>query len=395
MTAPLAAMPSGSGPSPTWSPIRCICPRPIGTGCGGPLCSMTSASSRCTPTLLNKVGALTAPEWEVLRRHPLDGARITAPLAAWLGPWANTIAEHHERFDGRGYPFGRRGREISLGGRIVAVTDSYDVMTSARSYKRPTTPEKARQELAACAGSQFDPDVVKAFLAVSIWKLRMAAPLSWLGSLPLGRAWTNVGRFAGATGHAVVAGVVASVGVVGLGVAGPLAASFAAGRRPRAGRRPVGRAASEPLHRRRAAVRPPRRAAAPRPRRGRRPGRHRTLRQRRPRRGPTPRPAAGRPPPPLPGTAPPRPRPPPAVVVAAVAEVAAAGVVDLDRRRPRRQPLHRSPRRWRSSTVPVATPAAPSRATRSSSPTPWLRHRLRFVRRGRRAPILTSSAPTS
>ncbi len=180
------------------------------------------------PELLNKAGTLSDVEWEVLRRHPLEGARITAPLAAWLGPWANTIAEHHERFDGRGYPFGRSGREISLGGRIVAVADSYDVMTSARSYKRPVAPEKARQELAACAGTQFDPDVVKAFLAVSIWKLRLAAPLSWLGALPLGRVATTVGKFAGSASRALVAGVVASVGVVGLGVAAPIAASVSA-----------------------------------------------------------------------------------------------------------------------------------------------------------------------
>lgn len=180
------------------------------------------------PDVLNKPGTLSAPEWEVIRRHPLEGARLTAPLSPWLGPWANTIAEHHERFDGHGYPFGRAGREISFGGRIVAVADSYDVMTSMRSYKRPVSPEKARLELAACAGSQFDPDVVKAFLAVSIWRLRLAAPFSWLASLPVGRVVNGIGRLSGVAGHALVVGVVASTGVVGLGLAGPLAASLAA-----------------------------------------------------------------------------------------------------------------------------------------------------------------------
>jgi putative nucleotidyltransferase with HDIG domain len=174
------------------------------------------------PEVLNKSSALSDAEWDVIRRHPLEGARITAPLAGWLGPWANTIAEHHERFDGGGYPFGLRGRAISLGGRIVAVADTYDVMTSARSYKRPTTPEKARQELAACAGSQFDPDIVKAFLAVSIWRLRVAAPLSWLAAaVPMGRVVNAIGRVAGGAGHSVVAGLAASVGAVGLGVAVP------------------------------------------------------------------------------------------------------------------------------------------------------------------------------
>jgi hypothetical protein len=168
------------------------------------------------PEVLNKAEKLTDEEWEVLRRHPLDGERITAPIAAWLGPWAKTIAEHHERFDGGGYPYGLAGRQISLGGRIVAVADSYDVMTSARSYKKPMSPEKARQELAACAGTQFDPDIVKAFLAVSLWRLRLVAPLSWLGSL------SGVAARIGAAGHTVVAGVAAGVGVVGLTAAAPL-----------------------------------------------------------------------------------------------------------------------------------------------------------------------------
>jgi hypothetical protein len=168
------------------------------------------------PEVLNKPERLDATEWEVIRRHPLEGARITAPIADWLGPWAKTIAEHHERFDGAGYPFGLSGRQISLGGRIVAVADSFDVMTSARSYKRPMSPDRARQELAACAGSQFDPDIVKAFLAVSMWRLRFMAPLSWVGSM------SGVAARIGAAGHAVAAGVVAGVGVVGLTAAAPL-----------------------------------------------------------------------------------------------------------------------------------------------------------------------------
>jgi putative nucleotidyltransferase with HDIG domain len=173
------------------------------------------------PEVLNKSAALSDTEWAVIRRHPLEGAKITAPLAGWLGPWARTIAEHHERFDGAGYPFGRSGREISLGARIVAVADSYDVMTAARSYKRAVTPEQARQELARCAGTQFDPDIVKAFLAVSIWRLRLAAPLSWLAAVPIGRALNAIGRAVGSVGHVVVAGLAVSAGVVGLGVAAP------------------------------------------------------------------------------------------------------------------------------------------------------------------------------
>ncbi len=150
------------------------------------------------PHVLNKAGALSDEEWEVMRRHPLEGAKLTAPLAAWLGPWADTVAEHHERFDGGGYPFGRAGHEISLGGRIVAVADSYDTMTSARSYKKVMSTETARAELAACAGTQFDPVIVRAFLAVSVRRLYAVAPLTWAGSLPFDNIGPQLARLAAA-----------------------------------------------------------------------------------------------------------------------------------------------------------------------------------------------------
>ena len=137
------------------------------------------------PDILNKPDKLDNDEWEIIKNHPLEGAKLTAPLAGWLGEWANTIAEHHEKFDGSGYPFGLKGDEISLGGRIVAVADCYDTMTTVRSYKASMSPKAARVELAACAGSHFDPKIVRAFLDVSIGRVRpVAGPLAWLGSLP-------------------------------------------------------------------------------------------------------------------------------------------------------------------------------------------------------------------
>jgi len=177
------------------------------------------------PDTLNKSSTLSKEEWEILRRHPLEGARLTAPIAGWLGEWASTIAEHHERFDGRGYPYGVAGRRISLGGRIVAVADSFDTMTSARSYKKPIAPDRARQELAACAGTQFDPEVVRAFLAVSVWRLRLAAPLSWLASMSSAKVVGAAARVGTLSGHSVLAGVAAAAGVLGLTVAMPLASS--------------------------------------------------------------------------------------------------------------------------------------------------------------------------
>ena len=137
------------------------------------------------PDILNKPGALDAAEWEQIKNHPLEGAKLTAPLSAWLGQWADTMAEHHEKYDGSGYPRGLAGREISMGARIVAVADAYDVMTAVRSYKPAMTPQAARTELQACAGTHFDPTVVRAFLDVSIGRVRaVAGPVAWLGSLP-------------------------------------------------------------------------------------------------------------------------------------------------------------------------------------------------------------------
>jgi hypothetical protein len=166
--------------------------------------------------ILNKPGVLSEDEWELMRRHPLEGAKLTAPLAPWLGPWANTIAEHHERFDGRGYPFGLAGHDISTGGRIVAVADAYDTMTSVRSYKKPLSPDAARAELAACAGTHFDPAMVRAFLGVSVSRLRAVAPLSWIGSLPFGNLGPQLARLAATGGRVGITGMVATAGVVGL-----------------------------------------------------------------------------------------------------------------------------------------------------------------------------------
>jgi len=107
-------------------------------------------------------------------------------LAGWLGESVRAVGEHHERWDGYGYPNGLRGTDISFAARIVAVADAFDVMTSVRSYKKPGTAAEARAELARCAGTQFDANVVRAFLSISLGKLRLAmGPLSWLTQLAL------------------------------------------------------------------------------------------------------------------------------------------------------------------------------------------------------------------
>jgi hypothetical protein len=158
--------------------------------------------------ILAKPGKPTEEEWEILRAHPSLGAELAAPLRQWLGPWSAAIDQHHERWDGTGYPHGLAADEISLAGRIVAVADVFDVITSARSYKRQSSVVEARKELSRCAGTQFDPEVVRAFLAISVRQSRLAAPLAWfahagmLTRLPVTQA---SGLTAGAAAAAVVA----------------------------------------------------------------------------------------------------------------------------------------------------------------------------------------------
>lgn len=135
--------------------------------------------------VLSKPTQPTADEWAVLERHPASGMEIAQPLREWLGPWLDAIGQHHERWDGTGYPNGLAGTAISEGARIVAVADAYDTITSARSYKKALPAAAARAELARCAGEQFDPQVVRAFLAVGLGRLRrVAGPLSILSGLP-------------------------------------------------------------------------------------------------------------------------------------------------------------------------------------------------------------------
>jgi HD-GYP domain-containing protein (c-di-GMP phosphodiesterase class II) len=73
------------------------------------------------------------------------------------------VLHHHERWDGSGYPLGRKGEEIPLEARVLCIADSFDAMTSTRPYRAPKTPDEALNELERCAGTQFDPELVEAF----------------------------------------------------------------------------------------------------------------------------------------------------------------------------------------------------------------------------------------
>ena len=94
--------------------------------------------------ILNKKGKPTSVEWKVIAEHPKASADYLAPIMQWLGGWHSAATQHHERYDGAGYPLGLKGEDIHLGGRIVAVADAFDTMTSTRSYKKAMSAEAAR-----------------------------------------------------------------------------------------------------------------------------------------------------------------------------------------------------------------------------------------------------------
>jgi HD-GYP domain-containing protein (c-di-GMP phosphodiesterase class II) len=123
-------------------------------------------------TILAKPGPLEPGEWTHIRRHTVVGERIIGAAPA-LGRVAQLVRSTHERHDGGGYPDGLKGEEIPLGARIVAVCDAFDAMTRDRSYRDAIAPELALAELQRCAGAQFDPVVVSAF--VRVWR-ELGAP---------------------------------------------------------------------------------------------------------------------------------------------------------------------------------------------------------------------------
>ena len=118
-------------------------------------------------SILLKPGKLTGDEFAVIRTHCEIGARLLHDGKSELVQMAQKIARsHHERFDGDGYPDKLIGEQIPIEGRIVAVVDVFDALTSQRPYKEAWPVERALTEIAKCAGTQFDPSVVTAFIAM-------------------------------------------------------------------------------------------------------------------------------------------------------------------------------------------------------------------------------------
>lgn len=118
-------------------------------------------------SVLHKPGALTAEEWQQVRDHPARSAHILGAVERFA-QYIPGARHHHERYDGRGYPDGLAGRAIPLDARILAVADAYDAMTSDRSYRAALSHREAIERLQQDAGTQFDPDCVRAFAALDL-----------------------------------------------------------------------------------------------------------------------------------------------------------------------------------------------------------------------------------
>jgi HD-GYP domain-containing protein (c-di-GMP phosphodiesterase class II) len=116
-------------------------------------------------SILKGDSRLTEEDYEIVKMHPFHGAQVLAQIDGY-GPVANIVLAHHERIDGTGYPNGMPGDQIPVIARIIAVADTYDVMTSRDSYRRPVTSQTAIAELRRVSGTQLDGRVVEIFVEI-------------------------------------------------------------------------------------------------------------------------------------------------------------------------------------------------------------------------------------
>ncbi|MGD8995955.1 MAG: HD-GYP domain-containing protein [Syntrophobacterales bacterium] len=116
-------------------------------------------------SILNKPWRLKDEEYQIIKNHPMKGHTILEPLEQ-LASSLPGMLHHHERYDGKGYPHGLKGKKIPLEARIIAVADTFDAITSSRAYRPAKTPEEALKEIEKVAGTQLDPDLVEVFKEV-------------------------------------------------------------------------------------------------------------------------------------------------------------------------------------------------------------------------------------
>lgn len=116
--------------------------------------------------ILLKQGKLTDEEYEVIKSHPELGEKLVSGIEK-LKLVSNWLKSHHERYDGKGYPEGLKGEEIPISSRIIAIADTYDAMTSDRSYREALSHQVAMEEIKLCSGSQFDPKLADLFIGIA------------------------------------------------------------------------------------------------------------------------------------------------------------------------------------------------------------------------------------
>ncbi len=136
--------------------------------------------SRIPRWIVNKPGKLTEEEYSIMRRHPTLGVEMFPRTTVQISPKVLlAVEQHHERYDGTGYPKGIKGKEIGLFGRILAAADVYDALTSKRPYRNALMPNEAIEYIVANCGNHFDPEVVEAFFkSVEAYPLGVCVKLS-------------------------------------------------------------------------------------------------------------------------------------------------------------------------------------------------------------------------
>ncbi|WP_160725887.1 HD-GYP domain-containing protein [Bacillus sp. USDA818B3_A] len=118
-------------------------------------------------SILQKPGKLTSEEWEIMKKHTIYGRELLESTRLPVLIDAGVIVEqHHERYDGKGYPYGLMKNEISIEASIIAIVDSYDAMTTDRVYQKGKSKEEALEEIFRCRGTMYDPDIVDIFLSL-------------------------------------------------------------------------------------------------------------------------------------------------------------------------------------------------------------------------------------
>jgi HD domain len=162
------------------------------------------------PEILRKPGPLSDDEFDAVKQHPVDGARLTGVLGDQ--ELTAIVRHHHERLDGTGYPARLHGEDIPLGARIIAVADTFDAITSPRPYRSARPHRAAVEILKREAGSQLDPAVVQAFCALYSGRRSLLALWASVSSLP-GQAFSSLGG--GVSGVATAAKVFTVAAIVG------------------------------------------------------------------------------------------------------------------------------------------------------------------------------------